>query len=74
MNLNNKDIIKCCIRKDEAAFRILVDKYSDYAFSVAYRIINDEEISNDIVQESFITVWNKIGNFNIEKNFNNWSK
>ena len=34
--------------------------------------MNDEEESNDIVQESFITVWNKIGSFNTEKNFSNW--
>jgi RNA polymerase sigma-70 factor (ECF subfamily) len=70
--LDNKDIIKSCVKKNEASFRILVDRYSDFAFSVAYRIINDEEETMDIVQESFISVWNKIGSFNIEKNFCNW--
>ena len=70
--MDTRDIIKSCISGDEAAFRKLVDGYSDFAFSVAFRILNEEEESNDIVQESFITVWNKIGDFDIEKNFSNW--
>lgn len=71
-NLDTKDIIKSCIIRDEAAFRKLVDRYSDFAFTIAFRIMNDEEESKDIVQESFITVWKKIGSFNTEKNFSNW--
>ncbi len=70
--MDTRDIIKSCISKDEAAFRILIDKYSGFAFSVAFRIMNDEEESKDIVQESFISVWNKIGKFNIGGNFSNW--
>lgn len=66
------DIIKSCIRKDEAAFRVLVERYRDFAFSVAFRIMNDVEESKDIVQESFITVWKKISGFDINRNFSNW--
>ena len=51
---------------------MLVEQYSGYAFSMAFRIINDEEESNDVVQESFIAVWNKIDSFDINKNFTNW--
>jgi RNA polymerase sigma-70 factor (ECF subfamily) len=51
---------------------MLVDSYSDYAFSVAFRIMNDEDESYDIVQESFITVWKKIESFNPDNNFSNW--
>jgi RNA polymerase sigma-70 factor (ECF subfamily) len=70
--LNTKDIIKSCINRDETAFRLLIDRYSDFAFTVAFRIMNDEEESNDIVQETFITVWDKIGDFDPEKKFSNW--
>lgn len=70
--MDNRDIIRYCINRDEDAFRMLVDRYSDFAFSVAFRITNDEDESNDIVQETFISVWNRIGHFNIEKNFSNW--
>lgn len=70
--MDTGNIIKSCINRDEAAFRLLIDNYSDFAFTVAFRIMNDEEESNDIVQESFISVWNKIGDFDPEKKFSNW--
>ncbi|KPK84801.1 MAG: hypothetical protein AMS27_08910 [Bacteroides sp. SM23_62_1] len=70
--MDTVNLIRSCINRDEAAFRTLIDRYSDFAFSVAFRIMNDEEESNDIVQESFITVWHKIGSFNPEKKFTNW--
>ena len=34
--------------------------------------MNDEEESNDIIQEAFIAVWNKIGSFDPDKKFSNW--
>ena len=70
--METSTLIQNCINKDEIAYRILVDRYADFAFSVAYRILNDVEDSKDMVQESFISVWNKIGSFHVEKNFSNW--
>lgn len=66
------DIITACIARDQKAFRMLVDNYAGFAFSVAFRIMNDEDESKDIVQESFISVWKKIEGFNPENNFSNW--
>ncbi|MDX1283765.1 MAG: sigma-70 family RNA polymerase sigma factor [Draconibacterium sp.] len=70
--MDTREIIENCIKKDENAFRLLLDRFSGYAFSVAYRIVNDEEESKDIIQESFISVWNKIEDFDKELNFQNW--
>ncbi len=70
--METTDIIQACITRDQTAFRMLVDKYADFAFSVAFRIMNDEDESKDIVQESFISVWNKIEGFNPQNNFSNW--
>lgn len=70
--METTDIITACIKRDQNAFRMLVDNYADFAFSVAFRIMNDEDESKDIVQESFITVWKKIEGFNPENNFSNW--
>jgi len=68
----NRETIQSCIAGDQAAFRELVDQYADFAFSVTFRILNEEEEARDLVQESFITVWEKIGNFQVEMNFSNW--
>ncbi len=70
--METTDIITACIARDQSAFRMLVDNYAGFAFSVAFRIMNDEDESKDIVQESFIAVWDKIEGFNPENNFSNW--
>ncbi|RPI44280.1 MAG: sigma-70 family RNA polymerase sigma factor, partial [Bacteroidetes bacterium] len=65
-------MIESCKHGDEAAFRMLIRSYSDIAFRVAHRMMNDEEESRDIVQESFITVWQKIGTYNPAREFTGW--
>lgn len=70
--MDTKDLIKSCKKRDEAAFRKLVDSHMDFAFSVAYRILNDEDEARDTVQESFISVWQKIESFDTCRSFSNW--
>lgn len=70
--MDTREIIENCINNDENAFRLLVEKFSGFAFSVAFRILNDEEESKDIIQESFMSVWKNIKDFNNESNFKNW--
>jgi RNA polymerase sigma-70 factor (ECF subfamily) len=70
--LETIDLIESCTRRDETAFRTLIRQYTDFAYRVAFRIMNDEEESKDIVQESFITVWKKIHDFDPRRKFSNW--
>jgi RNA polymerase sigma-70 factor, ECF subfamily len=57
---------------DQAAFRKLVEEYRQQAFSMAFRIVCDEEEARDIVQESFIKIWQKIGTYNMSMKFSTW--
>jgi RNA polymerase sigma-70 factor (ECF subfamily) len=57
--LTEKHLIKAVKGNDRIAFRQLVESYSDFAFSVAFRVINDQDDAKDIVQEAFIKVWEK---------------
>jgi RNA polymerase sigma-70 factor (ECF subfamily) len=61
------------IRKGEhEAFRLVVEEYRQKAFSVAFRIICNEEEARDAVQESFIKVWEKLGQYDMNRNFDTW--
>mgnify|MGYP000515612523 CR=1 FL=1 len=53
-------------------FNELLVSYKSPLQFFALKLTADEEEAKDIVQESFISVWNKIGTFNIDKNFSNW--
>ena len=57
---------------DVWAFRQLVESYQQYAFSLAFRIVCDEDNARDIVQEAFIRVWKHIGEFMPEVKFTTW--
>jgi RNA polymerase sigma-70 factor, ECF subfamily len=65
-------LIRSCQQGDETAFRTLIRQFSGLGFRVAFRMMNDEEESRDIVQESFITVWQKIGTFDPAREFTGW--
>ena len=70
--LDINDIIRSSMQGDQPSFRILVDRYAGYAFTVAFRIINEEEESKDIIQDVFISVWENLGSYRMEMNFTNW--
>ena len=64
--------ISAAARGDRMAFRQLVLDHSRAMFRVAWRLCNDEAIAEDIVQESFIKAWQKIGDFRMQSSFRSW--
>ena len=66
------EILDRCISGDLLAFRPLVEEYQGYAFSVAFRVLCDEEEARDVVQESFIRIWSNLRRYNREVKFTTW--
>ena len=57
---------------DEDAFRVLVEKYQERAFSVAFGLLHDSEEAKDAVQESFFRVFKKAKTFKGNSRFYTW--
>ncbi len=53
--------------RDRRAVGLLYDRYSRPLFGVIYRIIRSQEIAEDVLQETFIRVWEKIDQFDPER-------
>ncbi len=49
------------------ALTYLYDNYSDALFGVIDRIIQSEEISNDVLQDAFVKIWKNIDSYTREK-------
>jgi RNA polymerase sigma-70 factor (ECF subfamily) len=49
---------------DRSAFGEFYDRHSVLMFSVASRILNDPGDAEDVLQEAFVQIWEKAGNFN----------
>ena len=53
-------------------FRKLLELTSPFAFSVAFRILGDEDQAKDVVQETLIIIWQKIKKINSTEGYNKW--
>jgi len=57
---------------DAAAFETLVTRYSRRAFSVAYRLMGQKEDAEDLVQDAFLAVLQRIDTFQAGRPFGPW--
>ncbi len=48
---------------DRAAFAAFYDKYSTLLYSIALKILNDSAEAQDVLQETFLQLWEKAPNF-----------
>ena len=52
-------IVELLRERNEKAISLLYDHYGDTLFGVAYKVVRDEDLAQDILQESFVKIWKK---------------
>jgi RNA polymerase sigma-70 factor (ECF subfamily) len=74
VNDNQKDInLLNGIRSgDKSAFKELINRHKDYAFTVAYRILNNREDAEEVAQDAFMQAFGALKSFNAESKFTTW--
>jgi RNA polymerase sigma-70 factor (ECF subfamily) len=53
-------------------FRKLVEATSPFAYSVAFRMLGNDEQSKDVVQETMVTVWQKLKKIKSAEVYKTW--
>ncbi len=71
---NMDSILDKCIEGDIKAQFILYKKYSRGMYNIAIRILNNRMDTEDILQESFITAFSRLGELKSEKALGSWLK
>jgi RNA polymerase sigma-70 factor (ECF subfamily) len=66
-------IEECRKGSSKAQFR-LYDQYSKAMYNLAYRILNNREDAEDMLQEAFIECFRNIDSFRFESTFGAWLK
>ena len=64
--------IERILRGDATAFRDLVNRHKDYAFTVALRIVNNREEAEEAAQDAFVRAFNALSGFNRDAKFTTW--
>src|ERR1700674_5337970 len=61
------DLIGRMQRRDPQALPELYDRYRRVAYSLILRVVRDTGIAEDLVQETFLRVWNRVAGFDARK-------
>ncbi|PQB04752.1 RNA polymerase sigma factor [Aureitalea marina] len=70
----NSTIIQRFLEGDQQALSHLYDQYSGAIYGVLLRMCRQEDIAQDVLQETFITIWEKRNSYNPEKGqFYTWA-
>src|SRR6266540_2355181 len=54
-------------RRDPQALAELYDRYGRVVYALILRVVRDTGIAEDLVQETFLRVWNRVHGFDAEK-------
>ncbi len=61
------ELVKRLQRRDASAMAELYDRYGRLVYGMILRIVQDTGIAEDLVQESFLRVWNRVQGFDAER-------
>jgi RNA polymerase sigma-70 factor (ECF subfamily) len=69
----DRDLVRRVAGGDEAAFRLLFQRYAQAAKSLAVRIVRQAFLAEEIVQEAFLALWRQPGAYREERgSFRAW--
>src|SRR5215831_12261721 len=61
------ELIERLQRRDPQALAELYDRYGRVVYSLILRVVRDGGIAEDLVQETFLRVWNRVQGFDSDK-------
>ena len=64
---NITTLISALKNKQHNAYEYLYDNYSEALYGIIHKVLNDDEQANDILQDTIVTIWQKIDSYNSEK-------
>jgi RNA polymerase sigma-70 factor (ECF subfamily) len=71
---DDKALIRRLQNKDENALSIVYDNYSRAIYGVIIRMCKDEDAAKNLLQDTFMTIWEKSDSYDFEKGkFYTWA-
>lgn len=65
-------LVQQVLRGDQGAFRQVVEKYQNYVFTIAMRVLKTREEAEEVAQDVFLKVYKMLGSYRQESKFSSW--
>jgi RNA polymerase sigma factor (sigma-70 family) len=72
--LSEQELVNACIKGDGRAQKLLYEQYSRTMFGICLRYSNTYDEAKDILQDGFVKVFTKMGQFGFQGSFEGWMK
>jgi RNA polymerase sigma factor (sigma-70 family) len=65
--IEEEELVRLLTQQDRKAIEILYDNYSTALYGVIHRIVQSDEIAEDLLQETFVKIWKSFSMYNASK-------
>ena len=72
--MDEKELIKACIKNDSKAQRLLYEKYDARFFAVCKRYFTDVQQAEDALVKGFLKIFQNLINYSFEGSFEGWMR
>ncbi|MGA1791221.1 MAG: RNA polymerase sigma factor [bacterium] len=69
---NDSLLVEATLKGDTGAFRVLVERYKNALFNLAYRLSQNRDMSEDMAQEAFVRAYENLHKFDQKRSFFTW--
>lgn len=67
VNISEEELVGLLSKKDRKGMSILYDNYSGALYGVICKVLADEELAQDTLQEVFVKIWQRFDNYDTSK-------
>ncbi len=71
-NASDLELVRRIKQGDDEAFREMVERYHSRVYSLSYGVLRNAEDAEEATQDTFLTLYRKIGTFDESKKFFSW--
>lgn len=72
MEYSEKELLTLLQQNDPRGYEILIEEYADLVFRAAYRVTQNEQDAEDVLQETFLSVYRNAEKFRGDSKFSSW--
>ena len=67
INYSEEELVLQLQSRNQQAFAYLYDNYAAALNGIIYRLVEDKELAEDILQEAFVKIWNNFSSYDTTK-------